>query len=129
MKPMRAIVTGGATNIGLAITESLLARGARVVVSERKRGLPAEVAQRYGDRLMALPLDVGHPNLCRSFIDEAAGRLGGLDILVNNAAVTGAGAVRLLDEIDEAHVDLTLNVNIKGVVFCSQAAAPHLREA
>ena len=48
---------------------------------------------------------------------------------MNNAAITGAGAVRFLDEVDEAHVELALNVNIKGVVFCSQAAAPHLRKA
>jgi NAD(P)-dependent dehydrogenase (short-subunit alcohol dehydrogenase family) len=129
MKPLRAIVTGGATNIGLAISEAFLARGGRVVVSQRQRGLPPEVAKRYGDRLIVLPVDVGQPALCKEFIAEAAKRLGGIDVLVNNAAITGGGAVRNLAGIDEAHVDSILNVNIKGVIFCSQAAAPHLRAA
>ncbi len=47
-------------------------------------------------------------------------------MLVNNAAITGAGAVRTLAEIDPAYVDLVLNVNVRGVLFCSQAAVPHL---
>jgi NAD(P)-dependent dehydrogenase (short-subunit alcohol dehydrogenase family) len=129
MKPLRVIVTGGATNIGLAITEAFLALGGRVVVSQRQRGLPPEVAKRYGDRLIVLPVDVGQPALCKQFIAEAAKRLGGIDVLVNNAAITGGSAVRNLAEIDEAHVDSILNVNIKGVIFCSQAAAPHMRAA
>jgi len=129
MKPLRAIVTGGATNIGLAISEAFLARGGRVVVSQRQRGLPPEVAKRYGDRLTAIPCDVGHPDQCRRFVAEAAEWLGGIDVLVNNAAITGAIGVCNFADIDERHVDSVLNVNIKGVIFCSQSAAPHLRKA
>ena len=129
MQPLRAIVTGGATNIGLAITEALLARGARVAVGQPDAAMAADLVRRHGDRVIALKVDVGDAAQCRAFVDEAAARLGGLDALVNNAAVSGPGAGRLLPEIDPAHLALLVNVNIGGVVFCSQAAAPHLRRA
>jgi len=129
MKPLRAIVTGGATNIGLAITEALLATGGRVAVGQPDPSVAAPLVQRHGDRVVAFQVDVGDPAQCRRFVDEAAARLGGVDILVNNAAISGPGSGRLLAEIDPAHVDLLFRVNIGGVLFCSQAAVPHLRRA
>ena len=129
MKPLRAIVTGGATNIGLAITEALLARGGRVAVGQPDPAIAAPLVQRHGDRVIALRVDVGDPGQCRAFVDEAASRLGGLDVLVNNAAISGPGSGRNLPEVDQAHVSLLFNVNVGGVIFCSQAAAPHMRRA
>ena len=129
MKPLRAIVTGGATNIGLAITEAFLARGGRVAIGQRRVELADPLIKKYGDRVIAFKVDVGVPAECKKFINEAAEKLGGLDILVNNAAVTGSGAVRNMADIDEAHVQQVLNINIGGVIFCSQAAVPHLRKA
>lgn len=129
MQPSRIIVTGGATNIGRAITEAFLAQGARVAVGQPDPAVAAPLILQYGDRVIALPLDAGQPEQCRTFVDEAAARLGGVDVLVNNAAVTGAGVVRTLAEIDPAYVDLVLNVNFRGVLFCSQAVVPHLRRA
>ncbi len=129
MQPLRIIVTGGATNIGRAITEAFLAQGARVAVGQPDPAVAAPLVKQYGDRVVALRVDVGDPAQCRAFIDEAAQRLGGVDVLVNNAAVTGPGATRPLAELDPAHVDLVLNVNVRGVLFCSQAAVPHLRRA
>ncbi|MEO6873974.1 MAG: SDR family oxidoreductase [Opitutaceae bacterium] len=129
MQPSRIIVTGGATNIGRAITEAFLAQGARVAVGQPDPAVAAPLVRQYGDRVIALPLDAGQPEQCRAFIDEAAARLGGVDVLVNNAAVTGPGVSRTLAEIDPAHVDLVLNVNLRGVLFCSQAVVPHLRRA
>ena len=129
MQPSRIVVTGGATNIGRAITEAFLHQGARVVVGQPNPAVADPLIRQYGDRVIVLPLDVGQPGQCREFVDEAAVRLGGIDVLVNNAAVTGAGAVRTLAEIDPAYVDLVLNVNVRGVLFCSQAVVPHLRRA
>jgi len=129
MKPLRAIVTGGATNIGLAITEALLARGGRVAVGQPDPAIAAPLVERHGDRVIALRVDVSDAAQCRAFVDEAAARLGGLDVLVNNAAITGPGSGRTLAEIDFAHLSLLFHVNLGGVVFCSQAAAPHLRLA
>ncbi len=129
MNSPRAIVTGGATNIGLAITEALLALGGRVAVGQPDPAVAAPLVRRHGDRVIALQVDVGEAGQCRTFVDEAAARLGGVDILINNAAVTGLGSGRILAEIDQAHVDLLCRVNMGGVLFCSQAAVPHLRRA
>jgi NAD(P)-dependent dehydrogenase (short-subunit alcohol dehydrogenase family) len=129
MQPKRIIVTGGATNIGRAITEAFLAQGARVAVGQPDPAVAAPLLARYGDRVVALPLEAGDPGQCRAFIAAAAAALGGIDVLVNNAAITGPGAGRLLDEIDAEHFDRLLSVNVGGVLFCSQAAVPHLRQA
>jgi len=129
MKTQRAIVTGGATNIGRAITEEFLARGGRVAVGQPDPSVAADLVARHGDRVIALRVDVGDAAQCRRFVDEAAERLGGVDVLVNNAAISGVGAGRKLGEIDAAHLDLLFRVNVGGVLFCSQAAVPHLRRA
>lgn len=125
----RIIVTGGATNIGRAITEGFLAQGATVVVGQPDPAVAAPLIEKYGPRVIALPLDLAQSKSCREFINEAAVRLGGVDVLVNNAAVTGPGVTRPIEEIDEAYVDHIFNVNVRGLLFCSQAAVPHLRKA
>lgn len=129
MKTLRAIVTGGATNIGRAITEAFLAQGARVAVGQPDPSVAKPLLERYGDRVIALPLDVGHPEQCRAFVDEAAKQLGGLDVLVNNAAITGAPAIASLEALTPADFTKLIGVNLGGVVFCSQAAVPHLRRS
>lgn len=129
MKTLRAIVTGGATNIGRAITEALLARGARVVVGQPDPSVAAPLIERYGDRVMALRVDVSDPAQCRRFVSEAARALGGLDVLVNNAAVTGSPVVSSLEGLTPEHFEHVVRVNFGGPVFCSQAAVPHLRQA
>lgn len=127
--PLRAIVTGGATNIGRGITEALLARGARVAIGQRHLAAAERLVARFGARVVPLRVDVGDPAQCRRFVDEAAAALGGLDVLVNNAAVTGPGALSLLADVTPAHFEQMMRVNLGGVVFCSQAAVPHLRAA
>ncbi len=127
--PNRIIVTGGATNIGRAITEAFLAQGASVAVGQRNPAVIAPLVEKYGNRVIALRLDLEQPKLCRAFIDEAAARLGGVDVLVNNAAVTGPGVTRTFAEIDEAYIDHIFNVNVRGVLLCSQAVVPHLRRS
>jgi len=126
---MRIIVTGGATNIGRAISEAFLAQGARVAVGQPDPAVAGPLIARYGDRVVALPLDAGDPAQCTAFVDAAAAALGGVDVLVNNAAITGPGAGRLLSEVDPAYFQRVVGVNLGGVLFCSQAAVPHLRQA
>lgn len=127
MKALRAIVTGGATNIGRAITEALLARGGRVVVGQPDPAIARPLIEKFGDRVVALPVDVGDPAQCRRFIDDAARALGGLDVLVNNAAVSGSPALSDLATLQPDFFDHIVAVNFGGVVFCSQAAVPHLK--
>lgn len=129
VKPLRAIVTGGATNIGRAITENFLARGGRVVVGQPEPAVAAPLVERYGDRVIPLRVDVGDPQQCVAFINDAVRALGGLDVLVNNAAITGAPAIAALADLTPAEFSRLVAVNVGGVVFCSQAAVPHLRAA
>ena len=129
MQPQRIIVTGGATNIGRAISEAFLAQGATVAVGQPDPSVAAPLVERHGKRIVALRVDLAQAAQCRAFIDEAAARLGGVDVLVNNAAVTGPGVTRSLAEIDAAYIDHILNVNVRGVLLCSQAVVPHLKRA
>lgn len=129
MNPRRIAVTGGATNIGRAITEAFLARGARVAVGQPDPAVATPLVERYGDRVIPLRVDVGDPAQCAGFIGAAAQALGGLDVLVNNAAITGAPALTGLDTLTPAEFSRLVAVNVGGVVFCSQAAVPHLRRA
>ncbi len=125
----RIIVTGGATNIGRAISETFLNDGGRVVVGQPDPAVAAPLLERYGDRVHALPVDVGDPVQCRTFVDAAVAWLGGLDALVNNAAITGPAVVSALADVTPEDFTRLMQVNLGGVVFCSQAAVPHLRAA
>ena len=129
MKPLRAIVTGGATNIGRAISETFLGDGGTVVVGQPDPAVAAPLIARYGSRAVAMTLDASDPVQCRRFIDEAAQALGGLDVLVNNAAVTGGRAIGSLAETTPDQFAHVVSVNLGGVFFCSQAAVPHLKAA
>ncbi len=66
---------------------------------------------------------------CVRFVNEAAEVLGGLDVLVNNAAITGVPAIASLEKLTAADFSRLVGVNLGGVIFCSQAAVPHLRAA
>lgn len=126
---LRAIVTGGATNIGRAISEKLLADGARVVVGQPDPSVAAPLIEKHGEKVTALTVDVGDAADCHRFVDEAAAALGGLDVLVNNAAITGADALAPLGELSAEGFRRITDVNLGGPVFCSQAAVPHLRQS
>lgn len=127
--PLNAIVTGGAANIGRAIVEALLAGGGRVVVGQRQPGAAAALVERFGERVVPLRVDVGDPEDCRRFVEEAAAHLGRVDVLVNNAAVTGAPAIATLADLTPEHFSRIVHVNLGGAIFCSQAVVPHLRRA
>ncbi|WP_405962387.1 SDR family oxidoreductase [Streptomyces sp. NBC_00723] len=116
---LRALVTGGASGIGLATAGLLAEQGARVAVLDRE---PAGVPR----PLLALQADVTDDASVRAAVEEAAGRFGGLDILVNNAGIGAAGTVE--DNPDELwhHV---LDVNVLGMVRATRAALPYLRRS
>jgi 2-keto-3-deoxy-L-fuconate dehydrogenase len=117
-----ALVTGGASGIGLATARLLAARGARVAVLDRVR--PAEDHQ-AGDVYPVLA-DVTDDAAVRAAVAEAGRVLGGLDVLVNNAGIGAAGTVEDNDD-DEWH--RVLDVNVLGIVRTTRAALPLLRRA
>src|SRR5271170_5541749 len=118
---LAALVTGGASGIGLATARLLAARGARVAVLDRDQ--PSGVA---GDGLYPVLADVTDDAAVRAAVAQAGQALAGLDILVNNAGIGAAGTVEDNDD-DEWH--RVLDVNVLGIVRTTRAALPLLRQA
>ena len=116
-----ALITGGASGIGLATARLLAARGARVAVLDRVE------ADRQSSGLYPVVADVTDDAAVRGAVAEAAGMLDGrLDILVNNAGIGAAGTVEDHGD-DEWH--RVLDVNVLGIVRTTRAALPLLRRA
>jgi 2-keto-3-deoxy-L-fuconate dehydrogenase len=119
---LAALVTGGASGIGLATARLMASRGARVAILDRE--IPGSVS---GDgTLQPVIADVTDDAAVRSAVTAAAEALGGLDILVNNAGIGAAGTVEDNDDDEWRHV---LDVNVLGVVRTTRAALPALRAA
>jgi acetoin reductase-like protein len=118
-----AIVTGGGRGIGRAIALRLAREGASVAVADLNETNAADVAEEIvdaGGNAWAFRVDVTRKADVEQMVRETVSRFGRLDILVNNA---GIGAVAPLLDTDEATWDALMNVNAKGVLLCSQAAA------
>ena len=123
-----AIVTGAGRGIGRAIARRLAREGCRVTVADLDGETAAQVAaeiQEDGGEALALTVDVTSKEGTERMVRQATERLGNLRILVNNA---GIGAVAPLLETDEQTWDAMMNVNAKGVLLCSQAAARQMIE-
>jgi 3-oxoacyl-[acyl-carrier protein] reductase len=127
----RALVTGGASGIGLATAEALIRCGAEVAINHLQgdpRG-PAEAA-RLG--ALSAPGDVSVAGEAEAMVARAIEALGGLDILINNAGtpVTPEPVPYAdLDRLDEPFWDAILSTNLVGPFRCTRAAVPALREA
>lgn len=91
LKNKRVLVTGGSSGIGLALAHALIARGARVVITGRRRSVYGLDALRSLDSATGVCADVGSPEGRAATLDQAIQTLGGLDILVNNAGGVRAG--------------------------------------
>jgi len=133
-----AVVTGGASGIGLATARLLAARGARVAALDSNAvpdpgagpdGPAGEAPIRAGataSALHAVIADVTDDGAVRTAVGEAAAVLGGIDILVNNAGIGAIGSVEDNDDDEWRHV---LDVNVLGMVRTTRAALPWLRRA
>jgi NAD(P)-dependent dehydrogenase (short-subunit alcohol dehydrogenase family) len=126
-----ALVTGGSKGIGHAIAAALLETGAHVLITGRDEAALASAAaglgphgQRMGARVEWFAGDIRREDEARAMVDAAAARFGGLDILVNNAAV---GILVDTAAMTGEEWRETIETNLNGVFYCTHAAIPHLR--
>jgi NAD(P)-dependent dehydrogenase (short-subunit alcohol dehydrogenase family) len=119
LRGLGALVTGGASGIGLATARLLADRGARVAVLDlNPDGLP--------DGLLPFQADVCDDASVRAAVESAAAELGGIDIVVNNA---GMGAIGTIEDNPDEQWHRVLDVNVLGIVRTTRAALPHLRRS
>lgn len=111
------LVTGGASGIGAATVEMACELGARVGVVDLSPSTSADVC---------VEADISSVAEATEAVRQVHNRLGGLDVLVNNAGIAPAGA---FEEITERQWRQTLAVNLDGLFYCTRAAIPHLRQA
>jgi 3-oxoacyl-[acyl-carrier protein] reductase len=127
----RVLVTGSSTGIGAAVAKGFAKAGARVVVhyhaSEAEAGEVVDEIGEAGGWAVALKGDLGGRSGAAELVKESAARLGGLDVLVNNAGALLRRAK--IAEIDDSLFDRVLDLNVRSVVAAIQAAVPHLKAA
>ena len=119
-----AIITGGARGIGAAIAEGYVREGARVCVADINLAEAEQTARALGNGCFAFALDVTRMEQIRACVAEAEARFGGIDILVNNAAVFDMAP---WGEITEASYDFVFGVNVKGLIFMLQEVAESMK--
>ena len=116
-----AVVTGGASGIGKALSLAMAERGALVVVTDIDEGGAQAVAAACGPKALARKLDVRDAEAVRKVVEDAARLTGQLDYLFNNAGIGIGGEVQ---ELTVAHWDRIVDINIRGVIHGVQAAYP-----
>jgi NAD(P)-dependent dehydrogenase (short-subunit alcohol dehydrogenase family) len=116
-----AVVTGGGSGIGRCTAQALLDAGWRVAVSGRREGALRETAAAApDDRVLVIPADVTEPEAVAGLFDAVARRWRRLDLLVNNAGVSGPGGA--VDEITPAQWRQVVDVNLTGAYLCAHHA-------
>lgn len=128
----RVVVTGAAGGLGRAFAEGFARAGARVIVADiRPEGIAetAALIRAAGGSAEPVAVDVTAGDSCRALAEAARTAFGGIDVLINNAAIYAGLERRNFEEIDEAVFDRVMAVNVKGVWQMSRALTPLMREA
>jgi NAD(P)-dependent dehydrogenase (short-subunit alcohol dehydrogenase family) len=129
LKGKVAIVTGAGGGIGFGIAEVLADHGAKLVLAQRH----LEPVQRAAERLapadvLPLAVDIRNPSLVAGMVEAAIRHFGQVNILVNNASITGMSAIAPVLSCKPEMVDDIVDINLKGTFYCSQYAARHMVE-
>jgi NAD(P)-dependent dehydrogenase (short-subunit alcohol dehydrogenase family) len=118
-----ALVTGGSAGIGLAIARMLRDEGYGLTLASRTAAKIEAAAAEIGAH--PVTADVGKEDDCVRVVSEHRERFGGMDVLVNSAGIGIAGTV---ESLQTKHLDLQLNINLRGLLLVSREAIPLLKE-
>jgi NAD(P)-dependent dehydrogenase (short-subunit alcohol dehydrogenase family) len=122
-----AMITGGATGIGFATARVLAERGAIVVVAQLDLTRCRDAVQRLKPaHVVTMELDIRDHAAVEHCVGCIVDRLGGVDILVNNASVTGRTALAPFVDSPLELIDRVVDTNLKGTIYCSQIVARHM---
>jgi NAD(P)-dependent dehydrogenase (short-subunit alcohol dehydrogenase family) len=121
-----AIVTGAAQGLGKAFAERLAAEGANIAVCDIREDVTAVAAAISGGGALAKVFDIARRDACESFVAETTARFGGVDILVNNAAVWRSTPVTDPWEKALEDFDAVMDVNLKAPMMMMRLCVPHM---
>lgn len=121
----RVLVTGAARGLGESFARALVAAGARVVISDVLHERGQALAGELGAAAHYVPLDLLDQDSIGQGVVQAAQWLGGLDGLINNAAITNSGG-KAMDELSVDTWDRVMDVNVRGTWLVTAAARTHL---
>jgi NAD(P)-dependent dehydrogenase (short-subunit alcohol dehydrogenase family) len=126
-----ALVTGGGTGIGAAISRRLASLGASVAVHQRtaaKARAGVDAVREEGGNAASVVADLSSLTGCREAVDGCLEAFGRIDILINNAAVTGPTALTPILDLDDERLVNIVSVNLTAAIRCSQLAAREMGE-
>ena len=123
-----AIVTGGAQGIGYGYVERLLEEGASVVIADiaDDKGKAAVAALSAKGKVIYIRTDVSDEASTKAMADQVAKELGGIDFLVNNAALFGGMRLEGMLDMDLAYYNKFMSINVNGALLCTRACLPHM---
>jgi NAD(P)-dependent dehydrogenase (short-subunit alcohol dehydrogenase family) len=119
------LITGSSRGLGRALAEAVLAAGDRLVATARNTAQLAGMAERYGDLVRTLPLDVTDEAAAERAVRATIETFGRLDVLVNNA---GYGNVNAIEDTSLAEFREQIETNLFGTIIMTKAAIPWMRE-
>ena len=122
----RVLITGASSGVGLAATLAFAREGARLALVSRNPAAIEPILLEHGVQALILPADLADRDATERAVEDAVSELGGLDIVVSNAAAAVFGHVL---EVDPDDFDRTVAVTFTGAVNVIRAALPHLRES
>jgi NAD(P)-dependent dehydrogenase (short-subunit alcohol dehydrogenase family) len=123
----RAVVTGGAAGIGLAIAQRLLASGAAVALWDRDDRALATANEKLGGSAVVQVVDITDHAAVEATAKASAERLGGIDVLVCSAGITGPNTTTWEYPVDAWRS--VFDVNVHGLFYCNRAVVPIMRKA
>ncbi len=126
MAARRVLLTGAAGGLGEAFSRALVAAGARVALADIQAERGAQLAHVLGAQAAYFAMDMADPEAIQNGVQQAAQWLGGLDGLVNNAAITNSGG-KSMQELSVQTWDEVMAVNVRGPWLASVAALPYLK--